>query len=51
VNETPVATYPADETGRISVGAFPNASPSPVAFQKLSLRNAANDVVLEGIVP
>jgi hypothetical protein len=51
VNETPVATYPADETGRISVGVFPNASPSPLTFQKLSLRNAANDVVLEGIVP
>lgn len=51
VNETPVATYPADETGRISVGVFPNASPSPVTFQKLSLRNAANDVVLEGVLP
>ena len=51
VNETPVATYQADETGRISIGAFPNASPSPMTFQKLSLHNAANDVVLEGIVP
>ncbi len=51
VNETPVATYPADETGRISVGIFPNVSPSPVTFQKLSLRNAANEVVLEGVVP
>jgi hypothetical protein len=51
VNETPVATYPADETGRISVGVFPKASPSPFTFQKLSLRNASSDVVLEGIVP
>jgi hypothetical protein len=51
VNETPVATYPTDEAGRIRVGVFPNASPSPMTFQKLSLRNASNDVVLESIVP
>ncbi|HEY0550031.1 MAG TPA: hypothetical protein VGF13_10555 [Verrucomicrobiae bacterium] len=51
INEIPVATYPADETGRISVGVLPNTSPSPVAFQKLSLRNSTNAIVLESIVP
>ena len=51
VNELPVATYPADETGRISVGVLPPLAPSPLAFEKLSLRNAAGAVVLESVIP
>ncbi len=51
VNEIPVAVYPTDETGRISIGVFPVSAPSPTMFQKLSLRNAANEVVLETVVP
>ena len=51
VNESPVAVYPADDTGRINVGVFPSPVPSPVTFEKLSLRNAAGAVVLESIVP
>jgi hypothetical protein len=51
VNETPVATYFADDTGRISIGTFPNSAPSPAMFEKLSLRNGTNAVVLESLVP
>jgi len=50
VNGTPVQTYPADATGYIGVGAFPAAAPSPLKFREVSLRNAANQVVLQSEV-
>lgn len=51
VNDSPVGTYRADYTGRISVGAFPSAAPSPLAFRKLGVRNTDDDLVLESTVP
>jgi hypothetical protein len=51
VNDAPVGTYLADYTGRISVGVFPPAAPSPLTFRKLSLRNADDIVVLESQLP
>ena len=51
VNDSPVGTYATDYTGRISVGAFPSAAPSPLAFRKLGVRNANDDLVLESTVP
>lgn len=51
VNDRPVGTYVANYAGRISVGAFPNPAPSPLAFRKLGLRNSDDDLVLESIVP
>lgn len=51
VNDRPVGTYAADYTGRISVGAFPSAAPSPLAFRKLGVRNTDDDLVLESAVP
>ena len=50
VNDSPVGTYQADYTGRISIGAFPHAAPSPLLFQKLCVRNAGNAVVLQSNV-
>jgi hypothetical protein len=50
VNETPVATYLTDDTGRIGIGVFPQTAPSPLMFQKLSMRNAANDLVLDSFI-
>ena len=47
VNETPVATYQADLTGTINVGALPDTAPSPLSFRKLSVRNAGDQVVLQ----
>ena len=47
VNGTPVQTYPADATGYIGVGVFPAAAPSPLKFREVSLRNAADQVVLQ----
>ena len=49
VNDTPVETYRADDAGRITVGAFPNAAPSPLLFKKLDVR-AGNAVVLQSDV-
>lgn len=46
VNDAPVATYEADWAGRISVGAFPSAAPSPLMFKRLDVRNGSA-VVLE----
>ena len=51
VNDSPVGTYAADETGRINVGAFPSTAPSPLAFRKLSVRNSEDTIVLESTVP
>lgn len=51
VNDSPVGTYVADYTGRISVGAFPSTAPSPLAFRKLGVRNSNDDIVLESTVP
>lgn len=47
VNDAPVATYPADATGRINVGVFPSGAPQPVRFRTVRVRNAAQAVVLE----
>jgi hypothetical protein len=47
VNGNKVETYNADSTGRISVGVFPPAAPSPLDFRNLSLRNSADTVVLQ----
>lgn len=51
VNETAVAKYPMDDSGRINVGILPAAAPSPLLFKKLSLRNASSEVVLESVIP
>jgi hypothetical protein len=51
VNDSPVGTYATDETGRIYVGAFPSAAPSPLAFRKFSVRNSEDAIVLESTVP
>jgi len=50
VNDIPVETYSADGAGRISVGAFPNAAPSPLFFKKLDVRDGGNAVLLESDV-
>lgn len=50
VNDAPVETYLADGAGRISVGAFPSAAPSPLLFKKLDMRNGGNAVVLQSDV-
>jgi hypothetical protein len=50
VNDNPVATYAADSTGRISVGAFPDSAPSPLFFKKMSMRNSSEQVVLQSDV-
>ena len=50
VNDSPVATYPAGAGGRISIGVLPRSAPSPLLFQKLCVRNAANEVVLQSSV-
>lgn len=47
VNGAPVETYPADATGHISIGVFPETAPSPFDFLNLSLRNSADEVVLQ----
>jgi hypothetical protein len=47
INDRSVGTYASDETGRINVGAFPSAAPSPLAFRKLSVRNSEDAIVLE----
>jgi hypothetical protein len=51
VNDASVGSYPADVAGRISVGAFPQRAPSPLLFQKMTVRNAADEIVLESNVP
>jgi hypothetical protein len=51
INDTPVGTYAADYTGRISIGVFPHAAPSPLLFRKLSVRNTEDEIVLESIAP
>ena len=50
VNDAPVATYQADLAGTINVGALPATAPSPVNFRSLSVRNAADQVVLQSNV-
>lgn len=50
VNEAPVATYGADSTGRISVGAYPESAPSPLLFKTLDLRNGGDAVILKSEV-
>lgn len=50
VNGAPVETYQADVTGHIRVGLFPNSAPSPLDFFNLSLRNSADQVVLQSEV-
>jgi hypothetical protein len=50
VNGTPVQTYPADATGYIGVGMFPITAPAPLKFREVSLRNAADQVVLQSDV-
>jgi hypothetical protein len=50
VNDHAVASYPA-AGGRIVVGAFPPGAPSPLDFHKVSLRNDADEIVLEQTVP
>jgi len=50
VNGAPVETYQADAMGHISVGAFPAVAPSPLDFLSLSLRNSADQVVLQSDV-
>ena len=47
VNDTPVATYQADLSGTINVGAVPDTAPSPLSFRKLSVRNIDDQVVLQ----
>jgi hypothetical protein len=50
VNNTPLATYEADGSGRIAVGALPEGAPSPMMFKTIDLRNSGNAVVLEAEV-
>jgi len=50
VNDSAVATYKADWSGRISVGALPSGAPSPLLFKKLDVRNVVNEIVLESDV-
>ncbi len=50
VNEAPVANYPADFGGRISIGVFPHKAPSPLGIRAVSVRNPSNAVVLESQV-
>ena len=51
VNDSPVGTYAADYTGRISVGLLPSTAPSPLKFRNLAVRNANDELVLESAVP
>jgi len=50
VNGAPIETYQTDLTGRISVGALPGSAPSPLDFRVLSLRNSADETVLQSEV-
>ncbi len=51
VNDSPVGTYAADYTGRISVGRLPSTAPSPLKFRNLAVLNASEELVLESTLP
>jgi hypothetical protein len=50
VNDQPVANYFADPMGGIAVGQYPPAAPAPMQFRNVSLKNAADVVILESHV-
>jgi len=47
VNDVPLATYDANGAGFVNVGMLPQAAPSPMKFRNLSVRDDADEVVLQ----
>jgi hypothetical protein len=50
INDEPIASYAADFTGGIAIGAYPPTAPEPMRFRQVGLKNAADVVILESNV-
>jgi hypothetical protein len=47
INNEPVASYAADYLGGIAVGSYPSLAPNPMSFREISVKNAADVMILE----